>query len=142
MAQLFSACLGIVGSVFFAKGILKQSVEAMGRLSGTYWNWNPNLPPALATQKAEYQFGCGFIFLAFLMQWASFFLSDEPLVGVSPLLRWYAVPVTIVLFFAARLACMRLAKRYEAQVIQWLRREHRVVQGRPKDADVGASPST
>lgn len=125
LAQLASACLGVVGSVFFAMGVLKQSTEAMGRLSGTYWNWNPNLPPALAKQKAEYQFGCGFIFLAFLMQWASFFFSSDSLAWVSPLVPWLAAPATVVLFVITKVACVRVAKRYEAQVIRWLQHRHR-----------------
>jgi hypothetical protein len=56
LIQLISACFGIVGSLFFAIGIMRQTVEAMALLSGTYFNWNPHMPPALAAQKANYSY--------------------------------------------------------------------------------------
>ena len=73
LVQLASACIGIVGSLFFAIGVMRQTVEAMARLSGTYWNSNPHMPLALAAQKADYLFGGGLIVVAFVLQLASFF---------------------------------------------------------------------
>jgi len=121
VVQLISACLGILGSVFFALGILRQSTEAMARLSGTYWNSNRYLPPALAAQKAEYQFGSILIGFAFSAQLASFLFSNAPLSGVShALCIGVAVPATAVVFDVARRLCGWRAKRYEAEVVQWL----------------------
>lgn len=70
LIQILAACIGVVGSVFFAVGVMRQSVEAMGRLSGSYWDSNPHMPPMLAAQKAAYLFGGGLIVLAFAVQFS------------------------------------------------------------------------
>jgi len=51
LIQLIASCVGVVGSIFFAIGIIRQSVDSMAQLSGTYWDANPHLPKALAAQK-------------------------------------------------------------------------------------------
>ena len=77
LIQMIPACVGIIGSIFLAIGVMRQSVEAMGSLSGTYWNWNPHMPPALAQQKADYLFGGGLILSAFCLQLLSFLATSD-----------------------------------------------------------------
>lgn len=57
LIQIIAAALGVIGSLFFAIGILRQSPVAMAQLAATYWNSNPDAVPALAAQKAAYVFG-------------------------------------------------------------------------------------
>lgn len=123
IVQLAAACIGIVGSLFFAIGVMRQTVEAMARLAGTYWDWNPHLPAALAAQKADYLFGGSLIVVAFALQLASFFASSEPLLSPSQsqLAPWLAGAATVVAFVVLRFAAARLAKHYEAQITAWLR---------------------
>ena len=125
LVQLIAACIGIVGSLFFAIGIMRQSVVAMADLSGTYWDWNPNMPPALAAQKADYLFGGGLIVLAFVCQLASFFVPPAPALNESQssIAPWLAAVITLVTFFLLRLAARRLAKHYESQIIAWLEKK-------------------
>ena len=128
LIQLAAACVGIVGSLFFAIGIMRQTVEAMARLAGTYWDSNPHLPPALAAQKADYLFGGGLILVAFALQLSSFFASGKPLLSASQaqLAPWFAVIATVIAFFALRVAAVRLAKHYEAQITAWLKQRSEV----------------
>lgn len=123
LIQLVSACVGIIGSLFFAIGVMRQTIEAMGRLSGTYWDWNPHLPPALAAQKADYVFGGGLILAAFVLQLASFFASGPNVLSPehAALAPWAALAATIVAFAFLRLAAGRLAKHYEVQIAEWLK---------------------
>lgn len=125
LVQLISACIGIVGSLFFAIGIMRQTVEAMARLSGTYWDWNPHMPRALATQKADYLFGGGLIFTAFLLQLGSFFapataIFTEEQARWAP---WVAGVATIFGFLLLRVAAGRLGKHYEEQITSWLKQK-------------------
>jgi hypothetical protein len=123
LIQLIAACVGIVGSVFFAIGVMRQSVEAMAALSGTYWGWNPNMPPALAAQKADYFFGGGLIVLAFAFQLASFFVPSTPALSESQGLvaPWLAAVVTLLVFLLLRLAARFLARHFESQIVEWLK---------------------
>lgn len=123
LIQLAAACIGIVGSLFFAIGVMRQTVEAMARLSGTYWDWNPHLPPALAAQKADYLFGGGLIGVAFVLQLVSFFASSEPLLSPlqSQLAPWLAGAATLIIFVILRLGATRLAKHYEVEITAWLK---------------------
>jgi hypothetical protein len=75
---LTSACLGVLGSLFFAHGVIRQSTEMMARLAGTYFDANPYVVRALAAQRADYVFGGGLIVLAFVLQLGSFFASSGP----------------------------------------------------------------
>ena len=127
LVQMTAACIGIVGSLFFAIGVMRHSVEAMARLSGSYWDWNPHLPPALAAQKSDYLFGGCLIVLAFVLQLASFFAPSEPPVLTERQARlapWVAGIATVAVFAAFRLAAARVAKHYEAQITEWLARRH------------------
>ena len=121
--QLIAACVGIIGSLFFAIGVMRQSTEAMARLSGTYWDWNPNMPPALAAQKADYLFGGGLIVLAFSVQLASFFFSSASYLSpqATSLAPWCAAAGTLLVFLALRMAASKLAKRFEKQIVKWLK---------------------
>ena len=123
LVQLIAACVGIIGSLFFAIGVMHQSTEAMARLSGTYWGWNPNMPPALAAQKADYLFGGGLIVLAFSIQLASFFFSSAPFLSprATSLAPWCASTGTLLVFLGLRMAARKLAKRFELQIVKWLK---------------------
>jgi hypothetical protein len=123
LTQLISACVGILGSLFFAIGIMRQTIEAMGRLSGTYWDWNPHLPPALAAQKADYLFGGGLIVIAFVLQLISFFAPSQLVFtdAHAQAAPWIAGVATIVAFVLLRLAARSVAKRYETQITAWLK---------------------
>ncbi|MNB90335.1 hypothetical protein D3C75_373920 [compost metagenome] len=125
LVQLISACIGIIGSLFFAIGIMRQNVEAMARLSGTYWDLNPHMPPALAAQKADYLFGGSLIFIAFLLQLGSFFAPTSALLSESStkIAPWVAGTLTIAMFLLLRFAAARTAKYYEKQTIAWLHKE-------------------
>lgn len=129
LIQLISACIGIVGSLFFSIGVMRQTVEAMGYISGTYFNWNPHMPPALAAQKADYLFGGGLILVAFILQLVSFFASNAPFLTKEQTLMapWVAGVCTIVGFLLLRLIANRLAKHYETQISAWLKK--RSIQG-------------
>jgi hypothetical protein len=124
LVQLVAACIGILGSLFFAIGVMRQSVEAMGRLSGSYWDWNPHLPPALAAQKADYVFGGGLIVFAFTLQLMSFFASAEGSI-LNPrqvvAAPWVAIVFTAASFFALRAVAGRVASHYQQQIETWLK---------------------
>ena len=123
LTQLVSACVGIVGSIFFAIGVMRQSVEAMGRLSGTYWDWNPHMPPALAQQKADYLFGGGLILITFCLRLLSFAATSEMVLSSeqATIAPWVAAAGTAVWFFVLRWASRRLAAHFVAEVTAWLR---------------------
>jgi hypothetical protein len=125
LIQLIAACIGIVGSLFFAIGVMRQSVEAMAALSGSYWDWNPDMPPALAAQKADYLFGGGLIVLAFMFQLASFFVPTANALSESQGLTapWLAAVFTLLAFFVLRMAARRLAKHFESQIVAWLKQK-------------------
>lgn len=125
LVQLLSACVGILGSLFFAIGVMRQTVEAMARLSGTYWDWNPHLPPALAAQKADYLFGGGLIVVAFVLQLVSFFVSSQPILteAQTRAAPWVAGVATVIAFLALRLAARHVAARYEAEITAWLKKK-------------------
>lgn len=124
--QLIGACVGILGSLFFAIGIIRQNAEAMARLSYTYWDANPHMPAMLAAQKADYVFGGGLIVLAFALQLVSFFATNPVLlvsVAHAATFPWLALVGTVVAFVVFRLASGRLARHYQAQVEDVMRRQ-------------------
>ena len=97
----------------------------MARLSSTYWDWNPNLPAAFAAQKADYLFGGGLIVVAFVLQLASFFAPNDPMLSTSTAktLPWIAVAATLGGFVMLRLGAGQLARHYEAQITAQLKRD-------------------
>lgn len=126
LVQLIAACVGIVGSLFFAIGVIRQNAHAMARFSFSYWDGNPHMPGALASQRAEYIFGGGLIVAAFALQFASFFSTDTApfITGIAASAApWFALVITFVLFFIARAASARLAKRFQAEVEEVMRKE-------------------
>lgn len=117
--QLIGACLGVVGSLFFAIGIMRQSIAAMANLSGTYWRWNPHMVTALAAQKADYLFGGGIIVLAFLAQLVSFLVPPNIVAFTRDqgrVVPWVGAICTLVVFILLRVLARLLAKRYERQI--------------------------
>lgn len=119
LIQILAACFGVLGSLFFAIGVMRQSVEAMAQLSGTYWGWNPHMIKALAAQKADYLFGGAIIVLAFSTQLFSYLIPSTVMVfGGSGAERvpWAAVLLTALAFPVLRLAAMRLASGYEKEI--------------------------
>jgi hypothetical protein len=77
LLQLFAACAGVVGSLFFAIGVMRQSVDEMSKLSSTYFGWNPHMINAVAAQKADYLFGGCIIVCAFFLQLVSFLVPQS-----------------------------------------------------------------
>jgi hypothetical protein len=127
LVQLVASCMGIVGSLFFAIGVVRQTVEAMARLSHSYWDANPHMPAVLAAQKADYVFGGGMILVAFALQLGSFFAVSTASVlseGQATAAPWVAAALTALFFFALRLVSIRLARHYEQQVRAWLEKEY------------------
>lgn len=119
LLQILGACIGVIGSLFFAIGVMRQSVDSMANLSGTYFDFNPHRVPALAAQKADYLFGGGLIVISFSFNLLSFPFQNVS-VGLSPNLEnaipWIAIPFTVVVFIAL-LACSRIVSaRYEKQI--------------------------
>lgn len=123
LIQLIGACVGVVGSLFFAIGVMRQSIEAMGRLSGSYWDSNPHMPKALATQKADYLFGGGLIVLAFALQLTSFLVpADMEAIAKSQShwVPWVAIAATGITFVVLRLVALRVAAHYQVEIEKWL----------------------
>ena len=117
--QIISACCGVLGSIFFAIGVMRQSAESMANLAGTYFDWNPHMVPALAAQKADYLFGGGIILIAFLVQLVSVLVPQGQVVAATvrtSLTAWLAVALTVGGFIALRLASRALAKHFERQI--------------------------
>jgi hypothetical protein len=117
--QIISACCGVLGSIFFAIGVMRQSAESMANLAGTYFDWNPHMVPALAAQKADYLFGGGIILLAFLVQLLSVLLPQGQVAATAvrtSLAAWLAVASTVGGFFVLRFASKALAKHFEGQI--------------------------
>jgi len=124
LIQLASSCVGVLGSLFFAIGIMRQSIEAMGRLSGTHFGWNPHWPAALAAQKADYLFGGCLLLVSFILQLTSFLSSNTPVLSVtqSQWAPWIAVILTVVVAGLLRWASRRVAQHYESKISDWLKK--------------------
>jgi hypothetical protein len=119
IVQLLAACFGVIGSPFFAIGIMRQSVPAMADISGTYFDFNPHMIVSIAAQKADYLFGGGFIVLAFVGQVVSLLVPIDAVAfggTYTRLVLWGAVGGTILLFPVLRFASRRLADRYANQI--------------------------
>jgi len=116
--QILAACSGIIGSLFFAIGVMRQTVEAMADLSGTYWDWNPHMIPALAIQKADYLFGGGIILIAFALQFSSFLVPNTAQIPFNnpSIVPWVIGGFTIVAFFSLRFLSRILARHFESQI--------------------------
>ena len=132
--QICSACTGVIGALFFAIGVIRQTVDAMGALSGTYFDANPHMPRSLAAQKADYIFGGGFIVLTFMLQLASFFVPAYTIMFPSydaQFIRWFMVSVTFVAFPSLKYLSSLLGKHYTRQIWTWLKQQEEA--RRPKN---------
>ena len=119
LIQLVAACLGVIGSLFFAAGVMRQSVAAMADISGTYWDFNPHMIKNAAAQKADYLFGGGIIVLAFAGQVVSLLVPTTANILGAPcsrLVPLVAVGGTIALFIVLRFVSGRLSARYASQI--------------------------
>jgi hypothetical protein len=124
LIQIISACLGIIGSLFFAIGIMRQNAETMAKLSGTYWGANPHMVSALAEQKADYLFGGGIIVMAFTSQLLSYLIP--PGINIfgdvgAQFVPWIAAATTIIVFFLLRVIAGKISKHFEKQINDALR---------------------
>lgn len=121
LIQIIAAALGVLGSLFFTIGIVRQSTAAMAALAGTYFDFNPHAIPALAAQKADYIFGGIFIVLAFAAQMASFLAGSYEIpvgAGWKALIPLLAFGATAVLFVVLHRFSKRLARRFESEIRQ------------------------
>lgn len=77
--SLLAVCVGLIGSVFLAKGIMFLSAKNLLRLTSPYarWAYAPEQINSLASQKADALTGVFVIFLAFLTQLAALILVDR-----------------------------------------------------------------
>lgn len=126
LLQIVSSCLGVIGSLFFAIGVMRQSTDAMANLAGTYWDANPHMVTALAAQKADYLFGGGLIVCAFATSLLSYPFSNVVLPlsqDAATRLPWIAITLTFLAFFLMRLCARRLSGRYEQQVRDRLKQQ-------------------
>ena len=123
LIQIIAAALGVIGSLFFTIGILRQNPATMAALAGSYFDFNPHAVPALAAQKADYIFGGLFIVLAFAAQMGSFLASPTTAVAVSArAAALIAIPATIVVFVALYRVSRLLASCFERQIRQAVER--------------------
>lgn len=118
LIQLVGACAGVIGSLFFAIGVMRQTVATMGDIAGSYFDWNPHMARALAAQKAEYLFGGGIIVLSFALQLSAFLVPTDSVVPFSHprYVPWSAAGLTVVCFAANLVVSRLLAKRFERQI--------------------------
>jgi hypothetical protein len=119
LIQIIAAALGVIGSLFFTIGILRQNTATMAALAGTYWNFNPYAVPALAAQKADYIFGGFFIVLAFVAQLIAFLVPPSAMIAVSArCATLIAIAATAVMLTALYGVSRLLAKWFERQIHQ------------------------
>ena len=134
--QIIAAALGVVGSLFFTIGIVRQSPATMAALAGTYFDFNPHAVPALAAQKADYIVGGAFIVLAFGAQLMSFLATPTTTIAVgakSAVL--IAIPATIVVFMVLNRISRYVASRFERQIRQAIAKaEEEAAAGRGRGA--------
>jgi hypothetical protein len=130
LIQLVAASTGVIGSMFFAIGVMRQTVSAMADLSGTYFDWNPHMVTALAAQKADYLFGGGIIVVAFSLQLLSFLVSPEnvvPQVLPSGAVPWIVVVATVIIFLFLLRVANNVARRFEAQIYARLKEKSEIL---------------
>ena len=121
---LAASCIGIIGSLFFAIGVVRQNAEVMAQMAGTYWMSNPHQVAALAAQRADYIFG-GFIGLAFVVQLGSFFIPLDSAglsTGIARMVLWLALPATVAAFVLLHLLAAKLARHFQAQINDTIKR--------------------
>ena len=124
--QLVSACLGFVGAILFAAGVLRQRNEDITHAADTFWDSNPHVLAMLTAQKAQYLAGAVAVGLSFAAQYVSFVLAtptDAPLTasrsGVLALV--IAVPATACVWAIFDRVAGLLAIKYLARVNESVR---------------------
>lgn len=115
LLQLAAAYVGVLASIFFGIGVVRQTANAMASLSMTVTGANIQVLAALARQKADYVFGTGLLFTAFSLQ---LFALVFPRIGiVTGLVAIYAaivgLGITAVAFGLLTLLAKPLAARYD-----------------------------
>jgi hypothetical protein len=125
--QIVAACAGVLGSLFFAIGVMRQTVTAMADLAGSYFDWNPHMVTALAAQKADYLFGGGIIVMAFALQLLALLIPSENVVVTTKLPSNAAPSLALLgtasLFLLLLLAAKRLSRHFEAQISEQLKKK-------------------
>lgn len=119
LLQIIAACFGTIGSLFFAQGVMRQSISNMAAVSGTYWDFNPQMVASVAAQKADYLFGGSMIVVAFATQLSSFLVaSDLFLISTESAWRipWLGLGCTIVMYLLLRNVAKKVASRFEDQI--------------------------
>lgn len=58
----------LISSFFLIRGTMSLSVNDIAKLSGTYFNYNPNLLRSLCAQKVDYSLGWMLLLLSFFLQ--------------------------------------------------------------------------
>ncbi len=118
LIQIIAAALGVIGSLFFTIGIVRQSPATMAALAGSYFDFNPHAVPTLAAQKADYIFGGAFIVLAFAAQMGSFLAGPSTIAVGAKSTTLIAIPATILVFVVLYRVSRLLASRFERQIRQ------------------------
>jgi hypothetical protein len=116
LIQIVAAALGVIGSLFFTIGIVRQSPATMAALAGSYFDFDPHAVPTLAAQKTDYLFGGAFIVLAFAPQTGSFLAGPSTIAVGAKWTTLIAILATIVAFLALYRASRLLASLYEGQI--------------------------
>ena len=65
---LLATSLGLLGSLFMARGVLQMSPDIIVKLSGTYWGFNSHEIKSLASQRADLMAGIEILIIAFCIQ--------------------------------------------------------------------------
>lgn len=65
---LLTTSLGLLGSLFMARGVLQMSPDIIVKLSGTYWGFNSHEIKSLASQRADLMAGIEILIIAFCIQ--------------------------------------------------------------------------
>jgi hypothetical protein len=137
--QIIAAALGVIGSVFFAIGIVRQSPATMAQLAASYFDSNPYMVPALAAQKADYVFGGAFIVLAFAAQLVSFLFNPTRVAistRYSAMVPWIAIAASAGVFLVLRRSSRRLASHFERQIRDALSAQAKAAQDDPPTRSV------
>jgi hypothetical protein len=120
--QLIASCFGLIGSIFFAKGVVQQNTKAIAELVEGYWGSNPFMLKSMAKQTIDYHFGVGFISLCFLAQLCSYKLSPNTNIFTlfnRDILFYLTLSIAFLLFilscFLEKLILPRFCKKIEIE---------------------------
>jgi hypothetical protein len=74
-----SITLGILGSIYLAKGLLWVKAKDIRNMSQTYFNGNSFLGHSFAKQKTDYLRGIILIIISFSIQYIIVLLNEQPI---------------------------------------------------------------